>query len=304
MKTHRLVECVPNISEGRDPAVLSKLMASIQAVSHVALLDVHVDSDHHRSVFTIVGEPGAMATALFELIQHAQHLIDIREHQGGHPRIGVVDVVPWIPFRGVTMDECVTYAKQLGARVGQELEIPVFLYEEAQAVMHRAKLEAIRWGGLMALDARIQTESGWFPDFGPSRIHQTAGAIVIGARFFLIAFNVVLQTDDIDVADRIAKSIRSSSGGLPAVKAIGVPLLSRKLVQVSMNLIDYRETSLRVVFQAVKEEASRHNIDIVESEIVGLVPRVAWDQELLHDLKLPSQEGDFLLETRIQKIGM
>ncbi len=304
MKTHRFVECVPNISEGRDQAVLSKLMASIQAVSHVALLDVHVDSDHHRSVFTMVGEPEPMATALFELIQQAQHLIDIREHQGGHPRIGVVDVVPWIPFRGVTMDECVVYAKQLGARVGQELEIPVFLYEEAQAVMHRAKLETIRRGGLMALGTRMQTERGWFPDFGPSRIHQTAGAIVIGARFFLIALNVVLQTDDVDVADRIAKSIRSSSGGLPAVKAIGVPLLSRKLVQVSMNLIDYRKTSLRVVFQAVKEEARRHNIDIVESEIVGLVPRVAWDQELLYDLKLPSQEGDFILETRIQKIGM
>jgi glutamate formiminotransferase/glutamate formiminotransferase/formiminotetrahydrofolate cyclodeaminase len=297
----RLVESVPNVSEGRDQTVIAQLAEGIQSVSQVALLDVHVDPDHHRSVFTIVGEPESMVRALFGLVRDAQQLIDIRQHQGEHPRIGVVDVVPWIPFQGVTMKDCVIFANQLGARIGQELEIPVFLYEQAGTIPTRAKLEVIRRGGLSALAARMKIENEWQPDYGPPIIHTTAGAIAVGARFLLIAFNVVLQSDDLVVAGTIAKSIRSANGGLPSVKALGVSLSSRGLVQVSMNLTDYRETSLRLAFEAVSRGAQRFDVEILESEIVGLVPQAAWDEALAHDLKLRSMKPDPILEHRLEQ---
>ncbi|MDH5775358.1 MAG: glutamate formimidoyltransferase, partial [Nitrospirota bacterium] len=232
----RLVESVPNISEGRDQAIIGKLVAGVQSIPSVALLDVHVDPDHHRSVFTMVGEPAAMDTALFGLVRQAQQLIDLNQHQGEHPRIGAVDVVPWIPLQGVTMDDCVIYANDLGARIGQELEIPVYLYEQAGRVSKRAKLEMVRRGGLLALGRRMTIDQDWQPDYGPAVIHPTAGAMAVGARFFLIAFNVVLQSNNLALAQSIATSIRTSNGGLPALKAMGVPLGSRGLVQVSMNL--------------------------------------------------------------------
>ena len=297
----RLVESVPNISEGRDQAVISKLAAGIQAIPKVALLDVHCDPDHNRSVFTIVGEPKAMATALFGVVRQAQSLIDIRQHEGEHPRIGVIDVVPWIPFQGVTMEDCVTYANDLGAQVGKELEIPVFLYEQASKVSSRTKLEIIRRGGLSALETRMKTDREWKPDYGPPGLDPSAGAIAIGARFFLIAFNVVLKSDDLVVAGHIAKSIRTSSGGLPSVKAMGVLLTSRRFVQVSMNLTDYRDTSLRIAFETVKREAQRYDVDILESEIVGLVPQVVWDDTLRSDLKLRPMESDPVLESRLEQ---
>ncbi len=297
----QLVESVPNISEGRDQVVISKLLANLERIPNVAVLDVHVDPDHHRSVFTIVGEPEAMGMALFALVQQAQQLINIGQHQGEHPRIGAVDVVPWIPIEGVTMEDCARYASELAARIGQELQIPVFLYEEAGKVPSRAKLEIVRKGSLEALAKRMETVHEWKPDYGPPTIHPTAGAIAVGARFFLIAFNLVLQSDDLVVANTIAKTIRTSSGGLSAVKAMGVPLISRQLVQVSMNLTDYRETSLRSVFAAVKREAQRYEIEVLESEIVGLIPRAAWDEQLWHDLKLRSIESDLLIESRLEQ---
>jgi glutamate formiminotransferase len=297
----RLVESVPNISEGRDQAVIAKLITGIQAVPSVTLLDVHVDRDHHRSVFTIVGEPEAMGEALFALVRQAQQLIDIRQHQGEHPRIGAVDVVPWIPFQGVTMEDCVTYAKNFGTRVGQELGIPVFLYEQANQMSSRSKLETIRRGGLSALQARMKTDREWHPDYGPPSVHPTAGAIAVGARFFLIAFNVVLKSHELVVARQIAKAIRTSSGGLKSVKAMGVPLPSRRFVQVSMNLTDYRETSLRMAFEAVKREANRYDVEILESEIVGLVPQSAWDEKLWDDLKLRPMESDPIVEYRLEQ---
>lgn len=295
----RLVECVPNVSEGRDQAVLSKLVAGIQSVPNVALLDLHVDPDHHRSVLTIAGEPEAMVTTLFDLIRQAQHFIDLRTHQGEHPRIGAVDVVPWIPLRGVTMEECVASAKDLGRRVGQQLGIPVFLYEQAGVVPSRVRLEAIRRGGLSGLQERINHEAGWKPDFGPNVLHPTAGAVMIGARFFLIAFNVVLKSHDLQVARHIARTIRSSGGGLPALKAMGLYLPTRALVQVSMNLTDFRETSLRAAFHAVKRESYRLGVEILESEIVGLVPQAAWDEDLPSDLQLRNWAPDRILETRL-----
>ena len=299
--TRCLVESVPNVSEGRDQAVIARLIAGIQTAPQVALLDVHVDPDHHRSVFTMVGEPKAMNEALFSLVQQAQQLIDIRQHQGEHPRIGVVDVVPWIPFQGVSMDDCVTSANELGVRIGKELKIPVFLYEQAKKVSLRAKLEVIRRGGLSVLKDRMKKDKDWQPDYGPPTIHPTAGAMALGARFFLIAFNVVLRCDDLAVARQIAKSIRTTSGGLPSVKAMGVPLSSRELVQVSMNLTDYRETSLRQAFQSVYDEARGYGVDILESEIVGLVPESAWDAKLWHDLKLRPIKSDPVIESRLEQ---
>jgi len=297
----RLVESVPNISEGRDKAVLSRLVEGLQATPNLVLLDLHVDPDHHRSVLTLVGEPEAMATALFDLIRKAQQLIDLRRHQGKHPRIGAVDVVPWIPFRGITMEECVGYARSLGAQVGQELNIPVFLYEGASRVSSRARLETIRRGGLSALETRIKTDALWKPDFGPSVLHQTAGAIAIGARFFLVAFNVVLNSNDVAMAHQIAKVIRTSGGGLPSLKAMGVSMPSRSLVQVSMNLTDFRETSLRAAFHAVEEQAHSLGVEILESELVGLVPQAAWDEDLPRDLKIQNGNPDRVIERRLNQ---
>lgn len=300
----RLVECVPNVSEGRDKAVLALLTECIRSVPDVALLDLHVDPDHHRSVFTLVGEPTAMATALFQFIQEAQHGIDLRTHDGQHPRIGAVDVVPWIPLRGVTMEECAGYAKDLGRRVGQELGIPVFLYEQAGVVPLRARLDVIRRGGLSGLQERMYQEADWRPDFGPPVLHPTAGAVAIGARFFLIAFNVVLKSQDIQVARRIARTIRSSGEGLPALKAMGVPLSSKEVVQVSMNLTDFRQTSLRTAFHAVERESHRLGVEIQESEIVGLVPQEAWDADLVTDLKLKDWNPEGVLEVAYGKYGL
>lgn len=297
----RLVECVPNVSEGLDKAVLALLTERIQSVPDVSLLDLHVDPDHHRSVFTLAGEPEAMATALFQFIREAQHRIDLRRHQGQHPRIGAVDVVPWIPLRGVTMEECADSAKDLGKRVGQELGIPVFLYEQAALVPLRARLDIIRRGGLLGLQERMDQEADWKPDFGPNVLHPSAGAVAIGARFFLIAFNVVLKSQDIQVARRIAGTIRSSGGGLPSLKAMGVPLSSKGLVQVSMNLTDFRQTSLRAAFQAVERESHRLGVDIQESEIVGLVPQEAWDADLAADLKLKNWNPEGVLEVACGK---
>ena len=299
MAMDRLVESVPNVSEGRDQAVISKLAAAIRAIPSVALLDLHVDPDHHRSVFTMAGEPEAMDTALFSLIRQAQQFIDLRTHHGQHPRIGAVDVVPWIPLCGVTMDECAGYAKNLSGRVGQELGIPVFLYEQAGVVPSRIRLEAIRRGELSGLQDRMIHETGWKPDFGPNVLHPTAGAVVIGARFFLIAFNVVLMSRDIHVARQIAGTIRSSGGGLPALKAMGVYLPSRELVQVSMNLTDFRKTSLRAAFQAVERESRHLGVKILDSEIVGLVPQAAWDEDVPGDLQLRNWAPDRILETRL-----
>jgi len=300
----RLVECVPNVSEGLNQALLARLAERTQSVPNVVLLDLHVDPDHHRSVFTLAGEPKAMTNALFQLIQEARHGIDLRTHYGQHPRIGAVDVVPWIPLCGLTMEECAGYAKDLGRRVGQELGIPVFLYEQAAVVPSRGRLEVIRRGGLSGLQERINQETDWKPDFGPNYLHPTAGAVVIGARFFLIAFNVVLKSRDIQVARQVAGTIRSSGGGLPALKAMGVPLPSRGLVQVSMNLTDFRQTSLRTAFQAVERESYRLGAGIVESEIVGLVPQAAWDDNLPGDLQLRNWAPDRILETRLMKVDL
>jgi glutamate formiminotransferase/formiminotetrahydrofolate cyclodeaminase len=296
----RIVECVPNFSEGRNPATIQALIDALASVPGVRLLDHTSDYDHHRSVMTVVGAPEDMIEAVFRAICIATDLIDLRLHAGVHPRVGAADVVPFVPIKGLSMQECVQAAKRLGHRVGGELEIPVFLYERAASHPDHASLESVRRGGLEGLAFRMASDPDWTPDFGPSRPHETAGAIVIGARPPLIAFNVNLATTDLGLARSIAKSIRQSNGGLRHLKAIGVELTSRRLVQVAMNLMDYEVTPLHVAFKAVETQAAQQGVAIAGTEIVGLVPQAAITEPARQALRLDRLDPAQILETRIE----
>ena len=294
-----LVECVPNFSEGRRPEVLQAICDAMTAVSGVALLDREMDADHNRAVVTLAGEGAAVADAAFRGIARAAELIDLRTHQGEHPRMGATDVVPFIPLGATTMDDCVRLAEQLGERVGRELAIPVFLYESAARRPERRNLADVRKGQFEKLREVIGTDPARDPDFGPRRIHDRAGATAIGARFFLIAYNVNLATPDVGVAKQIASLIREKDGGLRAVKAMGFALAERGLAQVSMNLTDYRETSPARAFEAIARHAAERGVDIVESEVVGLIPAAALQDSAVHALKLAGFRPDQVVETRL-----
>ena len=300
----QIIECVANVSEGRDAGVLHALTKTVQGIQGVRLLDRHADWDHHRSVFTFAGRAEAVMQAAFDLTQAALPLIDLNTHKGQHPRVGAVDVVPLVPLKGATMNDCIDGARQLGARIGTDLHIPVFLYESACAFPVRQKLEVIRRGGIQGLTFRMGSDPLWSPDFGPHQPHPTAGVVVVGARPPLIAFNVVLQTPNVSIAQSIAKRIRTKGGGLPAVKAIGIELSSRRLVQVSMNLTNYHETSIQNAFDAVQQAAEKFQVGIKESEIVGLVPQDALPGNPQARLKLRSWNPDQILEIRLSKLGM
>lgn len=299
-----IVECVPNVSEGRNEAVIEKLTSVVEGVKGVALLDRHVDVDHHRSVFTLAGEPSGVSQAIAEFVRLAVSMLDITMHHGEHPRVGVVDVVPFVPLCGLTLTDCVHLAENLAAWVGHQLAVPVFLYEAACRVPERRQLESIRRGGLEALAHRMQQDPQWRPDYGPATPHPTAGVMVIGARSVLIAYNIVLNTNDLRVARAIAKTIRASGGGLPALKAVGVALGSRGVVQVSMNLTNFRETSLLDAYEAVRREAIRRGVEVLESEIVGLVPRAALPPDPVTTLNLKDWSDDRILETRLAHVGL
>jgi glutamate formiminotransferase / formiminotetrahydrofolate cyclodeaminase len=292
-----LVECVPNFSEGRDAAVLDALRAAIVAVPGVQLLDVQADAAHHRSVFTFVAPPAAAAEAAFRAMRVATARIDLTRHAGEHPRMGATDVVPFVPVRDVTMDECVALAARLAERVGRELEIPVYLYARAARRPERERLPDIRKGEFEGLRSRIGSDPAAEPDQGPRRIHPTAGATAIGARPFLVAYNIYLDTADVAVAKEIAKRIRTSSGGLPAVQASGFEVAGQ--AQVSMNLLDIDVTPPATVFAAVEAEAGRRGIAILKSEVVGLVPERAILGAGAAALKLPDA-AEHLLEAKIR----
>jgi glutamate formiminotransferase len=296
-----IVECVPNFSEGRNRTTVQALIDAVGSVSGVRMLDHTMDRDHHRSVLTFVGEPEAVIEAAFRAILVATDLIDLRNHVGVHPRIGATDVVPFVPIRHATMQDCVQLAKRLGQRVGQELDIPVFLYERAASHPDHAALESVRRGGLDGLAYRLASDPDWSPDFGPAHLHKTAGAMVIGARPPLIAFNVNLRSTDLPLAQSIAKAIRQSNGGIPHLKAIGVELASRRMVQVAMNLTDYQETPIHVAFEAVKAQAALHGVEIAGSEIIGLVPQSALVEAAADALRLDHFDPTQVLETRIEK---
>ena len=296
----RIVECVPNFSEGRNQTTVCALVNAVESVPGVWLLDQTMDRDHHRSVLSFAGELDAVAEAAFRAIRVATDLIDLRKHKGVHPRVGATDVVPFVPVRGATMQDCVHLAKRLGQRVGTELEIPVFLYEQAARHRDHAPLESVRRGGLQGLAFRMVSDPDWTPDFGPPHLHKTAGAMVIGARSPLIAFNVNLRSTDLALARSIAKDIRQSNGGLPHLKAIGVALASRQLVQVAMNLTDFIITPIHVAFEAVRARAAEQGVTVAGSEVVGLMPQAALVQAAAHSLALEQFDATQVLETRLE----
>jgi glutamate formiminotransferase / formiminotetrahydrofolate cyclodeaminase len=297
---NQIVECVANFSEGRNPETIRALIAAVLSVPGVAVLDETMDRDHHRSVITFAGRPFSVAEAAFQAARIATGLIDLRVHEGQHPRIGAADVLPFVPIRGVTMEECIQLAKLVGQRVGNELKVPVFLYEEAAVRPDRRRLEIIRHGGLTGLARRMESDAAWAPDFGPKHPHETAGVTAVGARPPLIAFNVNLQIDDPAVARDIARAVRESSGGLPYVKAIGVTLASRGLVQVSMNLTNFEKTPIHVALDAVQREAERRGVKIAGTELVGLLPQQALIQVAEQALKLERLGANAVVETRLE----
>ena len=295
-----LIECVANCSEGRNVKTIQAIEQAVSTVNDVMLLDRHDDVDHNRCVLTFAGSADAVARAAFELVNTSTKLIDLRYHTGQHPRIGATDVLPFIPLDGATISQCVEVATKVGKRVGEELGIPVFLYGEACPQPNRRALEIIRRGGLSHLSERMKSDPSWKPDFGPVNIHPSAGAIAIGVRHLLIAFNIVLNTNDLAIAKEIAKTIRASNGGLAGVKALGLELKARDKVQVSMNLINFRKTPIHVVYKAVEKKAGEYGVSIVESELVGLIPEDAVTDAAVHCLKDDALQKDCILESRIR----
>jgi glutamate formiminotransferase len=291
-----LIECVPNFSEGREPATVDAI-AEAMRVEGVYQLDRHMDADHNRSVITLAGSRDALIEAVLRGIGKAAELIDLTRHCGVHPRLGATDVVPFVPIEDVALDECVQMARAVGAQVWQRYRIPVYLYEAAATRPERARLENIRRGQFEGLRYEIATDPARLPDFGEPRLHPTAGATVIGARKFLVAYNIFLATGDLEIARKIARTVRFSSGGLPCVKAIGV--LVRGLAQVSMNLTDTDQTPITRVFDVVNREAARYGVGVASSEIIGLVPQKALDEATAPLLKIENFNPSMILENRL-----
>jgi len=295
-----LIECIPNVSEGRRPEVVTAFADAIRAVPGVHLLDFSSDPSHNRSVFTLVGDAAGVEAAVLQLFERALAAIDLRNHKGEHPRLGAVDVVPFVPIEGVTMADCVALSKRVGAAVAERFHVPVFLYEEAASTPARRNLEDIRRGEFEGLPAKMSARE-WAPDFGPAVPHPSAGATVIGARMPLIAYNINLATDRLDVAKKIAAAIRHSSGGFRFVKAAGFALENRGLVQVSMNLTNCEKTPIFRVFEVVKREAARYGVQVLESEIIGLIPSAALHAAAEHYLQIEGFKADQVLENKLRQ---
>jgi len=297
----KLVECVPNFSEGKDMKVVDAIVKEIEKVNNVSLLDRESDSDHNRSVITFIGEPSAVKKAAFLATAKAAELIDMNKQRGEHPRIGATDVIPFVPISDVTMKECVKLSKELGKEIAEKLNIPIYLYAEAATRHDRIKLPDVRKGEYEGLKEEIKTNPDKKPDFGPNKLHPTAGATAIGARYPLIAFNVNLDTKNLKIAEDIAKKIRESSGGFKAVQAKGFDIKERGIVQVSMNLLNYEVTSMITVFNAIKEEADKQGVKIVGSEIIGLVPMNALIDVAEKHLMVENFNKNQILELRLKK---
>ena len=293
------MECVPNFSEGRDTAKIDAIVASILSVPEVVVLDREADADHNRSVITFVGPPQAVADAAFRGVEKAVALIDLTKHQGAHPRIGAADVVPFIPIEGVTLEDCVKLAERVGGEICSKLGVPVYLYEAAARRPDRVNLENIRRGQFEAVLKEMGTIADRQPDLGSPVCHPTAGATVVGARKFLIAYNVNLGTPDVGIAKKIAKTIRFSSGGFRFVKSMGVSLGTRNLAQVSINLTDFEQTPMHLVFETVRREAERYGVPVVGSEIVGLIPKKAIELAAEYFLRFENFKPELVLEHRI-----
>jgi glutamate formiminotransferase/formiminotetrahydrofolate cyclodeaminase len=294
-----LVECVPNFSEGRDAGKVDAIVDAMK-IPGVYLLDREMDSDHNRCVITLVGEREAIQEAAIRGVGKAEELIDLTQHHGAHPRMGAADVIPLIPIDGVTLEDCVAMARHVGAEIWKRFQIPVYLYEAAATTPERQNLENVRRGQFEGIRDEIATNPARMPDFGEPRVHPTAGATVVGARKFLIAYNVFLNTPDVDIARKIAKAVRFSSGGLRFVKAAG--FLVRGMAQVSMNLTDFEQTPIHRVFDFVKREAARYGILPVSSEIVGLIPKLALEQAAEWYLQVENFDSSLILENRLAAV--
>jgi len=296
----RIIESVPNISEGRRAEVIDAAVAALKSAAGLRVLDVQSDKDHNRSVLTVAGDETALKAGLLALFEVAVGRIDLRSHQGEHPRMGAVDVVPFVPIEDASMKDCVELARDLGQTVAERFRVPVFLYEEAASAPHRRNLEDVRRGQFEGLAERMR-DPLWKPDFGPAESHPSAGAVAVGARMPLIAYNINLGTADVEIARRIAKAIRHSSGGYRYVKAMGVMLEERKLAQVSINMTDYKKTPLFRVFETVRSEAARYGVNVVGSEIVGLVPSEALIDAADHFLRLEAFDPSQILERKMRE---
>jgi glutamate formiminotransferase len=294
----KIIECVPNISEGRDRQKIDTITEIISRIKDVKLLDVCVDADHHRTVFTFIGSPGNLEEAALAACSKAIELIDMREHKGVHPRIGAVDVVPFVPLKGAEMKDAVAMSHRFGRAFAKRNQVPVYFYGEAALNPQRCELPFVRRGGYESLEARMN-DPFWHPDAGPAAFNPRSGATAVGARVPLIAFNVNLRTDAIEVAEKIACAIRFSSGGLKHVKAIGVLLKTRNIAQVSMNLTDFRETSVRRAFDAVRKEADRYGVQILESELIGLIPEAAFADVTADYLQLSNFREECIIEKHL-----
>ncbi len=297
----RIVECVPNVSEGRRPEVLEELIQAIVSVPGAILLDSEMDADHHRSVLTFAGEPAPVMEAAFRVVQRAAGLIDLNNHSGQHPRMGATDVVPFVPVEGVTLEDCAEMARAAGRRIGEELGIPVYLYEAAASRPSRVSLADVRRGEFEGLRELIGKDEARAPDFGPARIHPTAGATAVGARRFLVAFNANLNTGDVRVAKAIAAAIREQSGGLKNVRALGFSIEGGRRAQVSMNLVNTEATPIHRVLALVREEAARRGAAIAGCEVVGLIPEHAMLDAAEHALQLEGFRRDQVLELRLKQ---
>lgn len=294
------MECVPNFSEGRDLEKIERIVAPLRGRKNVKLLDYSNDEDHNRLVVTVVGEPDALADAVLDAIEVAVREIDLNHHSGQHPRMGAVDVVPFIPVRGCTMDDADAVARRVGRQVGERLGVPVFLYEKSASAPYRENLAAIRKGEFEGMAEKIK-QPEWHPDFGPAERHPTAGTVAIGARMPLVAYNINLDTPSLEIAHSIAKKIRFIGGGLRYVKAMGVELHDRGITQVSINMTDYTRTALYQAFEMVRFEARRYGVNIVGSEIIGLVPMMALVDTAAYYLGLEGFGENQILEARIME---
>lgn len=295
-----LIECVANFSEGQRESVIVALIDAIQGVAHVHLLDRHSDSDHNRTVITFVGAPNAVSEAAFRAIAVAAQQIDLEVHRGVHPRLGAADVVPFVPLRDSTLEECIQLAHALGRRVGEQLGIPVYLYEAAALRPERKRLEHVRRGQYEALQTAIESDPNRAPDFGPHRVG-SAGATIIGARSLLVAYNVYLDTPDVTIAKRISAVVRESGGGLPGVKALGLSV--RGYAQVSMNITDFKRSPLAQVIAMIRAQAVQHNTTILRGELIGLIPQAALAGTSFEELGLPPETAVKVLENRLRAVG-
>ncbi|SCZ05297.1 glutamate formimidoyltransferase [Alkaliphilus peptidifermentans] len=296
----KIIQCVPNFSEGRDLDKIEKIVNPFRGKNGVKLLDYSRDEDHNRVVVTVVGEPEALKVAIVEAMGVAIEVIDMRSHEGQHPRMGAIDVVPFIPVKNVSMTEAVELAKEVAMEAADKYDLPIFLYEKAASTPERENLAKVRKGEYEGMKDKLQ-QPEWKPDFGPDMPHETAGVTAIGARMPLVAFNVNLATDDLEIANKISKNVRYLSGGLRYCKAIGIELKERGIVQVSMNMTDYTKTALYRVFELIRIEAKRYGVNIVGSEIIGLLPMEALIDTAVYYLGVEDFSMEQVLETRIME---